>query len=378
MISHDPTPAPAPPPVQSVPPDGRPARRESPRALRRAGRFGGEFLRPPAQEPAAPPAPAATPQPADAALPELPGWVIERALPAGGQAELFLVRSAHSRPDSNDARAFVAKLFRLRSVGGTPWRAEEQEWRMIRAVVALRLLERAGCPRVPRVVTFSTRLGGPHGERRPWYVMPYYAGGAMWRPGDGSTADQWAEPYRGNVDRVLDIAGALATTLAAMHDGPRRVVHRDVTASNVFFAEPGGLPILGDFGIALVEGFAAHPGAGTWSNPWVWRPPELDDGDRYHIEPSGDVFMPGGLGYTALSGGRFLPPAREWDSASVHGRPAYTLRQYGDDARMTAVEALLGRMLTRRPADRLPAREVARVCRALRQLPRNRRGSGAR
>lgn len=369
MPTRDPGRTPATPPASdSSPTAGGTARPESSDAPRRARRLGGDL-------------PLPAPPPAGSPTPRLPGWVVERPLAAGAQADLYVVRPASDGASQRDERTFVAKVFRLRSFTGASWSADEQQWRMLRAVVALRLLETARPARVPRVVAFSTCLDGTDGERRAWYVMPYYAGGAMWRAepggGNGTAAGPWSESYRGNVDRVLEIAEALATTLAAMHDGPRRVVHRDVTAGNVFFTASGGAPVLGDFGIAHVAGFAERPAESARLDPLVWQPPELDAGGDGG-SPAGDVFMLGGLVYQALSGGRLLPPTPEWDGVSIHARPAHTLRQDSDDPRMVGVEALLDRMLTRDGRDRLPAREVARVCRGLLTLPRERRGPEAR
>lgn len=146
MTTHDAGRAPAPPP----PPDGpipRPAaRRESPRAPRRAGRSKGEFLRE-SSEHAAPALLAL--DAAGGTLPRLAGWIVERRLAAGGQADLFLVRPAAGEAVAPDGRAFVAKVFRLSIAGGAPCRPEAQQWRMLRAVVALRLLESAPAPAFP-------------------------------------------------------------------------------------------------------------------------------------------------------------------------------------------------------------------------------------
>lgn len=308
--------------------------------------------------------------PAPVPAPVIPGWVVDRMLGAGTQADVFAVRPVGDEPGRGAERHYVAKVYRRRGPDGTAWTAEEQQWRMLREVIALRLLESSGGCATPRVVTFGTCLAADCGADRPWYVMPHYEAGAMWRARAGGAGGEWAEPYRGNVDRVIEIAAVLATTLAAMHDRPRRVVHRDVTLANVLFAEVGGSPILADLGIALLDGFTDHPTVATWSTPGRWRPPELDSGDGYHLGPEGDVFMLGGLIYEALSGGRVLPPAADWDGGSVHRRPAHTLRQDSDDPRIVAVEALLERMLTRGLRQRLPAREVARVCRAIGELPR--------
>lgn len=311
-----------------------------------------------------------------ATAPVLHGWVIEAPLAAGKQAEVFLVRPAVVG-GASDERRYVAKAFRRRACDRTSWSPEEQQWRMLREVVALRLLECAPGCNTPRVVTFGTCLDPACLHGRPWYVMPHYEAGAMWQAGADGAADRWAEPYRGNVDRVLDIAASLAATLAAMHDGPRRIVHRDVTPANVFFGRVGGAPILGDLGNVSLAGFADRPVAATWSAPACWRPPELDRDDGHHFGPAGDVFMLGGLVYQALSGGRTLPPAGDWDGGSVHSRRAHTLRQDTQDPRILPVEALLERMLARDTRHRLPAREIARVCRAIRSLPTTGSADGA-
>jgi serine/threonine protein kinase len=309
-------------------------------------------------------------------MPQLPGWVVERPIAAGGQAEVFLVRRGVRRGENDeDTPPCAAKVLRIGYDRGTPYPVEEQQWRLRREVAALRALAQAGCPNVPRVLACGTRLAGSGALARPWYVMPYYAGGVLWQASaEAPCGGRWAEPYVGNIDRVLEIAEALATTLAVLHDGPRRVLHRDVSAGNVLFAAPGGTPILADFGMAHVDGGPARPaprdGAPAgWSIPWVWPPPELDAGDGYTMGPEADIFMFGALVYGALSGGRYLPPAREWDGASIHTRPEYTLRRHTVDPRVAAVEALLDRMLTRDPAHRLPAREVARTCQMIRARP---------
>ena len=177
---------------------------------------------------------------------------------------------------------------------------------------------------------------------------------------------QFAENYRGQVDRVLQIAGALATTLAWMHEHAPYCIHRDVNASNVFFARKGGPPVLGDFGIAHLQGFPNKPdSAEIISGPWFWRPPEMDCGDCYSVEPPADVFMLGGLIYEALSGGEYLPQTSYWGGTPPHERPEYSLRRHTADKRIGAVEELLRGMLEVEPGRRTPAREVAALCRAI-------------
>jgi len=290
-------------------------------------------------------------------LPLIPGWVSERTLAVGEEAHIVRV---HRRGD-RERRPYVAKVLRPMGPDGEPRDVEEQRWRLLLEIDALRALGAVGCPDIPRVITFGM---GTYDAPPPWYVMPYYAGGAMWT--DDGTDGRWAEAYRGRVDRVLEIAEVVAGTLAFMHDGPRPCVHGHVIAGNVLLAEPGGRPALGDFGYASLAGSAIRPRATDVAEEWCWRPPELGRGGRAVASPASDVFMLGGLIYEALSGGRRLPPASGWPEACVHERPEHSLRRDTNDPRIAAVSALLGRMLVANPKRRLSARQVAQACRGIR------------
>jgi serine/threonine protein kinase len=291
-------------------------------------------------------------------LPLIPGWVSESTIAVGEEAHLVRVH----RADDPRRAARVAKVLRPVGPDGERRDVEEQRGRLLREVVALRALGDRGCPGIPRVITFGV---GEVPAPAAWYVMPHYAGGAMWR--DDATGGRWAESYRGDVDRVLEIAGALAATLAALHEGPRPCVHGQVIAANVLLERPGGRPILADFGHARLAGYALGPALHDVDAAWRWRAPELDDGGDDAASPASDVFMLGGLIYEALSGGRLLPPASCWPTASVHERPEYSLACDVDDRRVGAVSALLDRMLRSDVDARLTARQVARACHAIRR-----------
>ena len=290
----------------------------------------------------------------------LPGWVTECTLAEGREAHVLRVH----RTGDPERRPFAAKVLRRRGPDGERYSVTAQRRRLVREVRVLRSLEEARCPYVPRVVTFGLRTAT---SPRPWYVIPYYAGGAMWQK--DRTSGQWAEAYRGNVDRVLEIAEALAVALAVMHEGPRRCIHRNVSADNVLFATPRGLPVLGGFSMALVAGYSDRPLHRRQPSPRLWRPPGFDCADAYRATPASDVFMLGGLIYEALSGGRLLPPATQWTGPGMHELPEHSLLQDSSDPRVELVSALLCRMLAANPRGRLSAREVARRCRAARVRP---------
>ena len=290
-------------------------------------------------------------------VPLIAGWVAECRLTEGDEAQIVRVH----RQEDHRRRPFVAKI--LRPVGADAGVAglDHLRSRLVQEVVALRTLGAAGCPNIPDVVTFGVAYGA---SQRPWYVMPYYAGGSMWM--EGTSGGCWAETYRGNVDRVMEIAEALATTLAFMHDGARRCIHGEVTAGNVLLTTPGGRPVLADFGRARLAGYEIH--AGTHDHGYVgsWRPPELDRGGAHRMTTASDIFMLGGLIYEALSGGRTLPPASSWPEPNLHERAEHSLCRDTSDPRVGAVAALLRRMLTRSPRRRLTAPQVARACQCIR------------
>jgi serine/threonine protein kinase len=291
-------------------------------------------------------------------IPLIPGWVSEQTIAVGEEAHIVRVHRAGDR----ERRPFVAKVLRAMGPDGQPRDAAEQRWRLLREIDALRELGAAGCPGIVRVISFGMGWNSLRATP-PWYVMPYYAGGAMWT--DDGIGGRWSEDFRGRVDRVLTIAEEVATTLAFMHDGARRCVHGHVFAGNVLLSAVGGRPVLGDFGYASLAGSPFGTHMTDVVEHWCWRPPELSQAGA-KATPASDVFMLGGLIYEALSGGRRLPPASGWPEPSVHERREHSLLRDTNDPRIGAVSALLGRMLVTNPELRLSARQAARACYGIR------------
>ncbi len=284
------------------------------------------------------------------------GWSIERLVAESERARVFRVH----RSNDKERRPFAAKVLRVTDDGDAASAAEFANERVLREVVALRALSESGCPNIPHVVTF-----GLHSDRdaEPWYVMPYYASESMWT--DAGHRGFWAESYRGNVDRVLEIAESLATTLAFMHGCHRPCVHGNVTVGNVLLNAPGSTPILGGFGRASIGRWqAAHDARSAPME--LWRPPELSADSRRPLTPAVDIFMLGGLVYESLTGGRQLPPPEDWGDSCVHERPEYSVRRDTTDPRAEAISLLLRGMLVRSAKRRLSAHDVARACRAIR------------
>ena len=286
----------------------------------------------------------------------IPGWTTEYVIAEGAEARIFRVY----RDADPDRRPFAVKV--LRTVPDSENRhSYEERARVLREVITIRALSEAGCPNIPHVVAFS--VGNSSGAP-PWYIMPYYGGGSMWTDdGDGGL---WAERYRGNVDRVLEIAESLAMTLAFMHDGQRRSTHGNVAVGNVLFAAHGSAPVLGGFGSATLEQSDIGLGSSHDSHLTSWLPPELEGTTGRRATPAADVFMLGGLMYEALTGGRVLPPPSSWAAQSIHERTEYALTRESSDPRLEAVATLLRGMLVRSAKRRIAARHVAIACRSIR------------
>jgi len=122
-------------------------------------------------------------------------------------------------------------------------------------------------------------------EGKPFYTMELLRGE---HPGAGTLL-----PWR-DVCRMLT---SLCEPLALLHS--RRLVHRDISARNVF-VEPGGKAKLIDFG-AMASMGAHHRPIGTPScmAPEVWRREQLDG--------RADIFGLGALAYCALTGQHAYP-----------------------------------------------------------------------
>jgi hypothetical protein len=291
---------------------------------------------------------------------DLREWVKDGSpLGEGGQAVVYRVY----RSGDPSRKIHVAKVLKLWNAKAKSPSERDQRGRFKREVVALGSLASTGCPNV--VPLIDMELDPPEGLQ-PWYVMPFYPAGPMARA-DSEGNVTYAEPYRGNVDRVLEIVESISTTLAWMHDSEPPYSHRDVHTGNIFFEKQGGVPILGDFGLVHVYGDdAVRTGVREPLGPWRWRPPELHGGSVDKDNPKSDVYLLGGIIYEALSGGEYIDEAQQVDGRFTHEQPEYDLARFTSDPRISHVTRLLSNMLARDAAARLTARQVAEACRKIR------------
>jgi serine/threonine-protein kinase len=160
---------------------------------------------------------------------------------------------------------------------------------------------------------------------------------------------------------VRSILAQLASALAAAHR--KGVVHRDVRPANVLLDEDSGRCMLTDFGIAaLLEGGGGASQRLTRTGQIIGEPryasPEQLRGER--VTPQADIYSLAVLAYETLAGeGPYRARSmREVIAAHLTGEPI-PISQIRPGI-SSDLEALLLRCLSRQPAHRPRAEDIAR------------------
>jgi eukaryotic-like serine/threonine-protein kinase len=156
--------------------------------------------------------------------------------------------------------------------------------------------------------------------------------------------------------QAVEIGAQVADALAAAHR--LGIVHRDITTANVMMTQVGAKVL--DFGIATRIGAPDDDEDGaTFGTPAYVAPERLDGAPA---QPATDVYSLGVLLHETLTG-RVPYPADTWDELSValteHPPPSLA----GVPGLPATVAEICLRCLSRDPADRPTARQVATVLR---------------
>ncbi|GIJ40751.1 serine/threonine-protein kinase [Micromonospora andamanensis] len=156
--------------------------------------------------------------------------------------------------------------------------------------------------------------------------------------------------------QAVEIGAQVADALAAAHR--LGIVHRDITTANVMMTQVGAKVL--DFGIATRIGAPDDDEDGaTFGTPAYVAPERLDGAPA---QPATDVYSLGVLLHETLTG-RVPYPADTWDELTValaDGPPPSLAEVPGLP---TTVAEICLRCLSRDPADRPTARQVATVLR---------------
>ncbi|MFD4870633.1 serine/threonine-protein kinase [Streptomyces sp. NPDC058412] len=184
-------------------------------------------------------------------------------------------------------------------------------------------------------------------DGRPWIVMELVRGLSL---ADVLEAEGPMSPQR-----AAHIGEQVLSALRSAHDAG--VLHRDVKPGNVLIANDGRV-VLGDFGIASLEGSSAITMTGEVVGSPEFLAPERALGRD--PGPGSDLWSLGVMLYAAVEG---VTPFRQ-------ATPLDTLRAVVDaelppPRRAGPLEPVLEGLLRKDPAERLPAAEAARMLRVV-------------
>ncbi|MFE9483783.1 protein kinase [Streptomyces spororaveus] len=184
-------------------------------------------------------------------------------------------------------------------------------------------------------------------DGRPWIVMELVRGLSL---ADVLEAEGPMTPQR-----AAHVGEQVLAALRSAHDSG--VLHRDVKPGNVLIANDGRV-VLGDFGIATLEGSSAITMPGELVGSPEFLAPERALGRD--PGPASDLWALGVMLYAAVEG---VSPFRQ-------ATPLDTLRAVVDaelppPRRAGALEPVLEGLLRKDPAERLPAAEAARMLRVV-------------
>ncbi len=213
---------------------------------------------------------------------QLGDYALVRLLAQGGMADLFLARTA-------DGRDAVVKVLSPRRAGDADSCALFRDEAKLMA-----LFDHDNVPRVYAMASF----GGV-----PYLAMEYVDGADLREIAHAAMQASTEIPYQAAVGIVLGAAAGLdhAHRRCDANGRPLRLVHRDVSLSNIMVTHDGVVKII-DFGIAQSSQSTVHTAPGVVRGKASYMSPEQCLGERVDLRT--DVFALGVVLYEMTTGRR--------------------------------------------------------------------------
>ena len=264
-----------------------------------------------------------------------PRYEVLKLLGSGGMGAVFVAREPALR------RLIAVKV--LSPYLAAEPRARARFEREARAAAAL------SHPNVVRVYA----VGETTSRHVPYIIMQYV---------EGETLGQWmASRKRVGEREARRIIGEAAAALAAAH--ARELVHRDIKPSNVLIETESGRAFVADFGVSAALSPVDQATKLTMPGMVVGTPaymsPEQAAGEP--VTPKSDVYSLGLVAYELLTGALPYAATSAMGWAAAHLRdPATPVGTRRPDL-SPEVSRLIDRCLTKDPAQRPEAQDVARA-----------------
>jgi serine/threonine protein kinase len=255
-------------------------------------------------------------------------YLLVRKLAEGGMAEIFLAKQIG--PEGFERDVVIKRM--LKQLSDSP---EFVAMFLDEARIAARL--------VHQNIVHITDLGQADGQY--FLCMEYLPGEDLTQLIDISYLRQEPIPAAVASRIMLGACEGLEFAHSFEENGrPLKIVHRDVTPSNILVTYQGTVKLV-DFGIAKAETKVAKTGLGTVKGKWVYMSPEQARGDT--VDRRSDVFSLGLTFYELLTGDRVFQ--RENELAILKALLTAAIanpRKFRPDL-PDALIAILGRALTR-------------------------------
>jgi serine/threonine-protein kinase len=209
-------------------------------------------------------------------------------------------------------------------------------------------------PGIVQVYDYGEEVGSGDEEAvTPYVVMQYVEG----TPLSELLRERGALPSETVAALLVDVTQALVVAHAA------GIVHRDLKPSNILVTA-SGRAVLVDFGVARSDATESLTETGMIIGSADYLSPEQVRGER--ATPASDVYALGIVAHQCLSA--TSPFHRETQAATLLARLHDDAPDLGPQV-PAAMRALVGRMMSREPADRPTAAEVAGQVATLDQHP---------